>query len=155
MAVLALRREGEGEHPRVREGIRLIADRAIAGGGWNYGNRAVFGRDLRPQPAPTGLALLAIREAKAAGMTATRGLDYLRRELPTIRSAASLGWGLLALRAWDAGPSEADAWLAEAAGRVIDRPDAATKLAFLLLASGATSPTLVGSRLGEEARRVG
>ena len=60
LAILALRREGRGDHPRVREGVRLIADRAIVDGGWNYGNKAAFGHALRPQPAPTGLALLAL-----------------------------------------------------------------------------------------------
>ena len=60
VAILALRREGKVDHPRVREGLRLIRDRAIPTGGWNYGNNIAFGRDLRPQPAPTGIALLAL-----------------------------------------------------------------------------------------------
>ena len=63
MAVLALAGRGHRGHPRVREGLRLIADRALPSGGWNYGNTAVFGRELRPQPAPTGLALLALARA--------------------------------------------------------------------------------------------
>ena len=50
MAILALDREGFGDHPRVAEGIRVVLNRALAHGGWNYGNTSVFGRQLRPQP---------------------------------------------------------------------------------------------------------
>src|SRR5512135_1759371 len=60
MAILALGREGYEDHPRVLAGLGLIRDRAIPSGGWNYGNKAVFGHTLRPQPGPTGLALLAL-----------------------------------------------------------------------------------------------
>ena len=64
LAVLALRRAGLGTNPRVVEGYRLIRDRAIVTGGWNYGNKSAFGHPLRPQPAPTGLALLALAHAR-------------------------------------------------------------------------------------------
>src|SRR5262249_9989037 len=60
LAILALGREGLAAHARVAEGVRLLYDRALPHGGWNYGNRSVFGRELRPQPGPTGLALLAL-----------------------------------------------------------------------------------------------
>lgn len=69
LAILALCREGLVEHPRVGWGIGLIVNRAIPGGGWNYGNKTMFGRTLRPQPGPTGLALLAL---------AARSLDIRR-----------------------------------------------------------------------------
>ena len=38
----------------------MIIDRALPHGGWNYGNKVVFGHELRPQPGPTGMALLAL-----------------------------------------------------------------------------------------------
>ena len=62
LAVLALRREGLGTHVRVQEGIRLLRDRAIVTGGWNCGNKSTYGRALRPYPATTGLALLALAQ---------------------------------------------------------------------------------------------
>ena len=65
-AVLALRAAGLATHPRCIEGLRLICDRAIDAGGWNYGNKAAFGRALRPQPGPTGMALLALRRHESA-----------------------------------------------------------------------------------------
>jgi hypothetical protein len=141
LAVLALNRAGYGAHPRVRDGLRLIHDRAIASGGWNYGNKEVFGRTLRPQPAPTGLALLALARTHPAdgdhAVIVERALSYLLETLPGVRAAASLAWGLLGLRAWRREPPAAEAWLAEAHRRTVGRPDAAPRLAQLLLAAGA------------------
>jgi hypothetical protein len=135
MAVLTLGREGHLEHPRVVDGVRLLVDRAIGSGGWNYGNNVVYGRSLRSQPGPTGLTLLAL--ARAGSVT---GIDqaavYLRSALPGLRAASSLGWGLLGLRAWGAAPAVSGGWLAESAARVIGRDDAATRLGLLLLAAG-------------------
>lgn len=135
-AVLALRAAGLGAHPRCVEGLRLIRDRAIDAGGWNYGNKAVFGHALRPQPGPTGVALLALAGQDARTEIVDRAIRYLNETLPGIRACASLGWGLLGLRAWNAAPVEADNWLAEAFHHASGRPDAAPKLALLLLAGG-------------------
>ncbi len=60
-ACLALRRAGQGEHPRVREGLDLLLDRALDDGGVNYGNRRIFGTALEPIPTPTALMLLALQ----------------------------------------------------------------------------------------------
>src|SRR5438034_7738455 len=60
-ACLALQRAGFGEHPRVRDGLRLLLDRAFDDGGINYGNRMVLGRRTDPIPGPTGLMLLALQ----------------------------------------------------------------------------------------------
>jgi hypothetical protein len=135
-AVLALRRAGMGAHPRVVEGLGLIRDRAIESGGWNYGNKSAFGHALRPQPAPTGLALLALARLDSRTRIVDRAIHYLEEALPNIRASASLGWGLLGLRAWKSTPSEADRWLAEAFDHATGRPDAAPRLALLLLAGG-------------------
>lgn len=139
LAVLALRREGRGAQPRVQEGLRLLRDRAVATGGWNSGNKATFGRVLRPQPAPTGLALLALADRRPGGEAVELAVDYLTTALPKVRAAESLGWGLLGLHAWGQAPKEGEAWLAEAFRRVVGRPDAAPRLALLLLASSPRS----------------
>jgi len=60
-ACLALRRAGQDEHPRVREGLDLLLDRALDDGGVNYGNRRIFGTALEPIPGPTALMLLALQ----------------------------------------------------------------------------------------------
>src|SRR5262249_34176908 len=104
MAVLSLCREGLSHHPRVKARAHLILDRSIKHGGWNYGNPEVFGRELRPQPGPSGVALLALAALQIDSPECRRGIDYLRQALSEVRSGASLGWGVLALRAWEACP---------------------------------------------------
>jgi hypothetical protein len=138
LAVMALGKVGQGSHPRVQEGLRLICDRSVAGGGWNYGNKAVFGTALRAQPAPTGIALLALASAgnEPRGPMIRHAVDFLRATLPGTRASASLSWGLLGLKAWGEVPEESDRWLAEARAAVAGRADAGPKLACLLLAAG-------------------
>jgi hypothetical protein len=136
LAILALSRAGLGNHARVAEGLSLVLDRAIREGGWNYGNKAVFGRALRPQPAPTSIALLALAACRCRAFAVNRALDYLRATLPNLRAAISLGWSVLALRAHGACPAPAWSWLAEAYAQCSGRPDATVGIALLLLAAG-------------------
>jgi hypothetical protein len=137
MAIWALCTEGCRHHPRVAEGLRFMLDRAIPGGGWNYGNTIVFGHVLRPHPGPTGIALMALAAAGAGDCRAVApAIDYLRRALPTIRAAASLGWGILGLKAHGVCPPDADAWLEEAYGHCTGRRDAIVGLSLLLLSAG-------------------
>jgi uncharacterized protein (DUF362 family) len=60
-ACLALRHVGQGKHPRVEDGLRLLLDRAADDGGINYGNRRVLGRPTEPIPGPTAMMLLALQ----------------------------------------------------------------------------------------------
>ena len=144
LAVLALGRDGFANHPRVLEGLRLIRDREIDSGGWNYGNKAVFGRPLRPHPAPTGLALLALGGIDRRTPQVARAIDYLTGSLSGVRACASLSLGIVGLRAWGAVPEDADVWLAEAFEASRGKRDAAPKLACLLLASTDASLRLFG-----------
>jgi hypothetical protein len=144
LAILALGREGYAEHPRVVEGLRLVRNRALDAGGWNYGNKSVFGRELRPQPAPTGLALLTLAGIGATSPMIANAVRYLRETLPGVRAAASLGWGLMGLRAWGETITSGDDWLSESFARAQGRPDAAPKLACLLLGASEASLGLFG-----------
>jgi hypothetical protein len=144
LTVLALRREGKADHPRIREGLRLIRDRAIASGGWNYGNNVAFGRDLRPQPGPTGLALLALAGEDGRTEIVERAIVYLEGALPATRAPQSLCLGVLGLRAWGRCPEAADGWLAQACEQAVHRHDSAPRLAHLLLAAGCRSLELLG-----------
>src|SRR5206468_3617360 len=135
LAVLALRREGFAQHPRVRDGLRLIRDRAIASGGWNYGNNVVYGHSLRPHPAPTGLALLALAGVDTRTAAVTRALRFLQQTLPNIRAVPSLCWGLLGLRAWGERPTWSTDLLAEVANQTFRGPAPPPRLAGLLLAA--------------------
>jgi hypothetical protein len=143
-AVLALRRAGLHQHPRVREGVRLLYDRAVPSGGWNYGNRVVFGRTLRAQPGPTGLALLALAGTAGSSQIPVQAIEYLRSALATTRAPLSLAWGVLGLRAWCAEPAAALDWLGESAAHALTA-NADWQLGLLLLAAGNKSLELLGA----------
>jgi hypothetical protein len=104
LSVLALQVAGHGQHDRVREGIRMILDRQLSHGGWNYGNTTVYGRELHPMPESTGAALAGLTGQVDQG-TVARSLDYLQGEVDRLRTPVSLGWALLGLAAWDLWPS--------------------------------------------------
>jgi hypothetical protein len=132
-AVLALRAAGKGNHQRVREAVKLLHDRAIPEGGWNYGNCRVFQNNLRPFPAQTGIALAAL-----AGEVLSESIDsairYLRSELERIRTPMSLGWGIIGLSTWNERPFSADNWLTECAARLDGKPTHPVFDSLLLLA---------------------
>ena len=104
LAVIALKATGHGDHDRVREAIRMMLDRQLPHGGWNYGNTLVFGRELHPMPESTGAALAGLAGQVEQG-TVARSLDYLQDEVDRLRTPVSLGWALLGLAAWDRWPS--------------------------------------------------
>lgn len=104
LGVIALQVAGHGQHNRVREAIRMMLDRQLPHGGWNYGNTTVFGRELHPMPESTGAALTGLVGQAEQG-TVARSLDYLQGEVGRLRTPISLGWGLLGLAAWDLWPS--------------------------------------------------
>ena len=93
-AIYALKRAGLADHPRVTEATRMILNRAISSGGWNYGNTWVLGTELRPFPSTTGVALIALAGA-GDGPEARRGLRYLGRALPRLRTSWALAWTAL------------------------------------------------------------
>jgi hypothetical protein len=108
LAVIALQTAGHGQHDRVSQAIRMILDRQLPHGGWNYGNTVVFGRELHPMPESTGAALAALAGQVEQG-TVARSLDYLQGEVERLRTPVSLGWVLLGLGAWDRWPSNGEA----------------------------------------------
>ncbi|MEE9293645.1 MAG: hypothetical protein V3W34_01600 [Phycisphaerae bacterium] len=119
-AVLGLCAAGARAHSRVRQGVRLLLDRALPNGGWNYGNTRVFDNVLRPFPAPSGAALAALA-GEPADQRIDRSIEYVEHELRRVRSPFSLGWGLIGLAAWGARPQTSDRWLAESAARTFER----------------------------------
>jgi hypothetical protein len=145
VAVIALRGAGLADHERARDGVRLIRDRALSSGGWNYGNTTVFDKELRPRPAPTGLALLALAGLEPASAPVEAAWAYLESALPTIRSGQSCCWGLLGLAAWGRRPQASGAWLADAADRASRRSNLGVELAYLMLASQDRTLALLGA----------
>ena len=120
-AIMALKSQGYADHPRVREGVRLLLDRAIAGGGWNYGNTRVLANTLRPFPATTGIVLSALA-GEDADPRIEASIAYLADELQEVRSPLSLGWGLIGLTVWRTRPAKADHWLNECTAQTGKQP---------------------------------
>lgn len=99
MAILALKTTGNADHDRVQEAVRMLMDRRLPAGGWNYGNTTVFNRELSPEPEYTGQALCAL-SGFVHHSEVTRSIDYLVKEISTLKTPISLCWGLFGLRAW-------------------------------------------------------
>jgi hypothetical protein len=112
LGILALQTTGYGDHPRVLEARHLLLDRECLHGGWNYGNRLVFGAELRPMPEDTGMALNALKDATAKSSLG-RSLEYLQGAVKSLRTPIALAWSLLGLGAWRERPAAASAWLSE------------------------------------------
>ena len=81
---------------RVAVAEKLLADRACAQGGWNYGNSNMLGQDLRPYVPTTAVALLSLQDRRDA--VVSRGVDYLDRAASSERSSVALSLAILALR---------------------------------------------------------
>lgn len=94
-AVLALRRF-RPDSTVLDESIAFLRDRACVGGGWNYGNRTVYGTDLEPYVHTTALACLAL-QGPADPDTLAEGLAVLERRWATEPGVMSLAVATCAL----------------------------------------------------------
>ena len=112
LAVIALRVTGHGRHERVQEALRLLLDRQLPAGGWNYGNTTLFGQQLHPMPENTGMALNALTE-NAPLESVAKSLAYLKDRMAHVRTPIALSWSLLGLGAWGERPPEAAEWLGD------------------------------------------
>jgi hypothetical protein len=106
LAMMALKIAGYGRQARVQEATRLLLDRQLPQGGWNYGNTLVFGQELRPMPLSTGIALSALKD-ETPKESIQRSLTYLQSRAMNLPTPRSLGWGLLGLAGWQAQPESA------------------------------------------------
>ncbi|MCA9234242.1 MAG: hypothetical protein KDA44_02165 [Planctomycetales bacterium] len=113
--VMGLRAAGFATHPRVREGVRLVADRLLPAGGANYGNTMVLGQTLVPHLQPSGIAMLTLAgETAASDKRVAASLDYLAANAKAATTPASLAFALLGLTAHGRRPGDADRRLARA-----------------------------------------
>jgi hypothetical protein len=133
--VLALRAAGLDDHPRTREGVRLITDRLLPEGGCNFGSTMVLGQYTLPHVEATGVALFALAGEENSDPRVEKSLRYLKANLASDTPAASLSYGVMGLTAHSRRPALADNWLAAATEKQIAREPSAFKLALLLLAS--------------------
>ena len=112
LCMLALEMTGNSRHPRFGEAARMLMDRQLPHGGWNYGNTLVYGKELFPFKETTGIALAALG-GHVELKDVERSLLYLREEIKDCRTPLSLGWALFGLGAWGERPREASAWIEE------------------------------------------
>lgn len=129
--VRALRTVGQGDHARVREGIRLMVDRLLPDGGANYGNTRVLDQYLLPHVQPTGIVLWSLAEEKIDDPRIGRSLDFLQESIGQPLGVASLCYALLGLSAYGRQVPTAEVLLSEAASR---DQHSTYKLALLCLA---------------------
>ena len=112
LALLALEITGQSGHPRFQEGIRMLLDRQLSRGGWNYGNTVVYGQELYPFPDTTGIALAAI--AGHVSKDQVKGsIAYLQTQIDRCRTPLSLAWALFGLGAWGEFSDEGLIWIIE------------------------------------------
>jgi len=74
----------------------MLLDRKCEDGGWNYGNRRVWGVVLPSYPETTGVALLGLQDVPAASLTAS--LDIGRKYWRETRSPLAHAWLSISLR---------------------------------------------------------
>lgn len=95
MAMIFLKKAGYRDHTRVRGAATMLRDRAIAGGGWNYGEPQVWGNNLPASVANTAMALVALADEQDEWTAA--GLTWLQAQRGAITSLPSLGWAAIAM----------------------------------------------------------
>jgi hypothetical protein len=95
LAMTFLKQTGHSAESRVRQAVSMLHTRALAAGGWNYGEPQVLGGDLFPTVAPTALALIALADEQDG--TTDAAVQWLQSRQGQVSSLFSLGWGAAAL----------------------------------------------------------
>jgi hypothetical protein len=131
--VLALRRANQADHPRCREAVKLLLDRQLSKGGWNYGNTTVLGHVLRPQVQPTGLALAALAGESEIRPKVQHSLNLLTHTLSPRTTTASLCYAVMGLAEHGVWPHAAGEWLSSAYQRTLARHGSPYHAALLIL----------------------
>lgn len=134
IAVMAMKAADDRFDLRVREAVAMLLDRMLPEGGWNYGNTIVLGNTLRPHIQPTGLALSALADERAAEDHVRTSIAYLETALSRRTATASLCYAVLGAAAHGHRFDESDARLEAAARRSLDAGASPHKLALLALA---------------------
>lgn len=96
-SLLALEANGKEAHLRAEEGRKLLIDRQIPSGGWNYGNKSVYGQELIPFTDTTALALLALFD-HVSESSIEASLKFLETASVAEESPYALALAALALR---------------------------------------------------------
>ncbi|MGN6716585.1 MAG: hypothetical protein ACTHLX_04255 [Candidatus Binatia bacterium] len=90
------RLSAEAVKERVDQAELMIYDRMCEGGGWNYGNAAVYGDPLWPYPDITALALIALQDHRERNENQL-SLKVLAKTAETTDSGLAIGWSSICL----------------------------------------------------------
>ncbi|WP_300162984.1 hypothetical protein [Solidesulfovibrio sp.] len=137
LVLAALPEPPAGLGPALDEAARLLLDRQLPDGGWNYGNTRVFQNMLLPIPECTGHALAALA-GRAGREAVTRSLAYLSGPDCAAATPLCATWRAFGLGAWDAAGPDILENLAVALGRQQRYGPYDTPLLAQLLAAAAS-----------------
>lgn len=98
LAVKKVAPDHPGARARIDEAERVMRDRACEGGGWNFGNAAVYGQPLPAHVPPSALGVLALQDRRQDPMV-QQAVAYLRRSAILEGSTTALALSWIALRA--------------------------------------------------------
>ena len=145
-ALLALHKVGQSTHKRSVDGFRLLVDRALPAGGWNYGSVSLHGRPLRPQIATSGIALLTLALSPETPPSALidKACHYLQNALLKIQTPKSMSWAILGLRAWNRLPSNCDELLSNCWRKYGAKSENGLEVALFALAAYPESLRYIG-----------
>ena len=121
----------------IEDAAAFLADQECVDGGWNCGNRIVYGVALPPYGQPTAVGLVGLHGLRVSGPdgdVVTRGVDALRRLWRVELGPLTLGTALAAFRLLDLADAEDVATELET---TLDAPNTdVIALAWIALASG-------------------
>jgi hypothetical protein len=124
--------------PAIDDGVGMLHDRETVGGGWNYGNRVVFGGDLWPYAQTTAAAMVALQGIDTD--VEERGIATLRRLWREEREGGlSVALATAALRLHGDGDADASE---DALRELFDRTAFLDDVVTLAWAAIATGPAL-------------
>lgn len=86
----------EVSEKRIQLGVDMLLDRVCVDGGWNSGNRVVYGVPLRPHVEATAIALFALQDERRSELI-ERSMAWLKKEVARVDSVSSLAWSILSL----------------------------------------------------------
>jgi hypothetical protein len=86
----------EAARQRIRIGVEMLFDRACVGGGWNAGNRIVYGAPLAAHVEPTAIALIALQN-ELPNQIIRDSLAWLQLRVESLTTTWSLSWSILSL----------------------------------------------------------
>ena len=99
LAMLALGALAAPPAAALAEATRLLLDRQLPGGGWNYGNTRIFRNTLLPVPESAGHALAALAGRAGPGDVAP-SLAYLQGSQCAVATPLAAAWRAFGLGAW-------------------------------------------------------